>query len=338
MQRISGNLDGGLIVAARRLVEGALGLVPGERLVIVFDRAHEDIAQVLADVAIVAKATALPFRLDDLGARPHAHLHDVVAHAIAGAQASVLLIDFQEGELQMRAELVELAARHRLRHGHMVGVGRASLVAGFAVDPHRIAEKARALLVRLRPEARISVRSAAGTDIAVSLSPGGRWQEHGCIVPPGKRVNLPGGELVTSPDVVSGVYVANGTMGDADGALRRSLQNTPITLRLAQSRVQAVECAADPGLARSVSERIMRTANLDRVGLVGFGLNTGLSAPVGDIFTDQKVPGVHLSLGETFPDRTGAAWTSKSWIAFTSRDADVDIDKLPVLRGGRYVI
>ena len=338
MQRISGNLDGGLIVAARRLVEGSLGLVPGERLVLVFDLAHEAIAQVLADVAIVAKATAVTFRLEDLGPRPHAHLHESIARAIAEAQASVLLVDFHGGELAMRAELVELAARHRLRHGHMVGVGRASILAGFAVDPHRLAEQARALIIRLRPDARIAVRSAAGTDLAVTLSPAGRWQEHGCIVAPGKRVNLPGGELVTCPDSVTGVYVADGTLGDADGALKRTLQNTPLTFRIQQSRVTAVECAADPGLARSVWERTMRTANLDRVGLVGFGRNTGRSAPVGDIFTDQKVPGVHLSLGETFPDRTGATWTSKSWIALTARDTDVDIDKLPVLRSGRYVL
>jgi hypothetical protein len=107
-------------------------------------------------------------------------------------------------------------------------------------------------------------------------------------------VNLPGGEIITSPESVEGAYLANGTLGDADGALNRLLQSTPITLRIAGARVK-------------------------------------------DVFSDQKIPGVHLSLGETFPQATGATWTSNSWIAFTSVEHDADIDKTRVLRRGRYV-
>ena len=108
-------------------------------------------------------------------------------------------------------------------------------------------------------------------------------------------------------------------------------------MKIASSRVTAVECS-DQGLARTLLERMFRVANLDRVGMVGFGLNLGLSAPVGDVFTDQKLPGVHLSLGETFPEKTGASWTSKSWLALTTVDVDVDIDRLPIVRRGRYMI
>lgn len=339
MRRIStASLDAGIAVAAHRLVTGSLSVVSGERIVVVVDEAHRLMGEIIRDVVITEGSAATLFCLEQLGPRPHAALHPTITAALANAQASVLLIDFQAGELQMRTEMVDTAADHKLRHGHMIGVSRASLVAGFSVDPHRIAEKSRAVAVRLRSDSRIAVRSNLGTDLVVELTARCKWVDYGCIVAPGKRVNLPGGELVTSPETVNGVYVANGTLGDADGALRRDLRETPVLLRIAGSRVTAVECERDRQLARSISERMFRTSNLDRVGLVGFGVNVGLTTPVGDVFTDQKLPGVHLSLGETFPQKTGATWTSKSWLALTTVEADCDVDKLPILRRGRYLV
>jgi leucyl aminopeptidase (aminopeptidase T) len=238
----------------------------------------------------------------------------------------------------MRSEIVKHAADAGVRHGHMVGVSIASMVAGFSIDPRRIAEKSRALQVRIGPTSRIAVRSTSGTDLVVTLSPKSRWLDYGAVVLRGKRVNLPGGELVTSPDDVSGTYVADGTLGDADGALRRSLAATPITLKIQRSRVTDVSCAKSPSLAHLVTSRLAHAANLDRIGLVGFGVNIGLTEPNGDVFSDQKVPGVHVSLGETFPAQTGATWTSQSWIAFTSSKQDVDIDGTAVMRGGRYLL
>jgi leucyl aminopeptidase (aminopeptidase T) len=341
----------GLAVAAQRLVEQSLVVVPGESVLLVYDLAHEAIAEAVTDAVRRARSETIAVRLEDLEPRPHASLHRTIKDAIPRAQASLLLVDFHRGELQMRTEMVELALAQRLRHGHMVGVTRASMVAGFSVDPARIAQKSRELVVRLRPDARILVRSggpgsakdvtrsAQGTEVelVIALAPHCRWVDFGCIVGSGKRVNLPGGELVTSPESVDGAYVANGTLGDADGAFNRSLQATPITLRIAGSRVKAVECPSDPALARAVTACLARTPNLDRVGLVSFGVNLGLTTPIGDVFSDQKIPGVHLSLGETFPQSTGATWTSKSWMAFTSVEHDADIDKTRVLRRGRYV-
>jgi leucyl aminopeptidase (aminopeptidase T) len=339
MRRISGSLDAGLALAAHRLVEGALGVVPGERVVLVHDVSQQEFADFVVEAVVATRGQVSRFRLEDLGPRPHARLHERIAQAMEEAQSSVLLASLHPGELPMRSELVDLAERRRLRHGHMVGVSRASLVAGFSVDPHRIAEKARAISARLRLDSRIHVRSAARTDLVVELAPRCRWVEHGAVVPRGRRVNLPGGELVTSPANASGVYVADGTYADGDGVLSGGrLATTPITLRVEAARVTHVECARDPSLARAVADRISRVPNLDRVGLVSFGLNLGLGAPVGDIFADQKVPGVHLSLGESFPQRTGALITSKSWVAFTAQDTDVDIDRIAVLRRGRFMV
>jgi leucyl aminopeptidase (aminopeptidase T) len=336
--RVSGTFDAGLAVAASRLVEGSLGLVRGETLLFVYDAGHAAMADPIADAAKMSGAVVVAFRLEDLGGRPCTRAPAAVTEAMESAQASLLLVDFHRGELAMRTEIVELASRFGLRHGHMVGVSRASMVAGFSVDPRRVGEQMRSLLVRLRPDARLHVRSRAGTDLVIGLAPQCQWVDYGCVVQSGKRVNLPGGELVTCPVSVDGTYVADGTLGDADGVLARNLGKTPLALHVAGSRVQSVECPSEPALARLVQDRLRQYANLDRVGLVGFGVNIGVTAPVGDVFTDQKVPAVHLSLGETFPEKTGAVWNAKNWVAITSRENDVDVDKLAVLRSGRYLV
>ncbi|HEY8076754.1 MAG TPA: hypothetical protein VIF62_21660, partial [Labilithrix sp.] len=324
--RGSGLVDAGLAAAALRLVQQSLGVVAGERVLVVYDEAHATIAKVFEEAIRVTKSEPLSFELETLAARPHVRAHAILTESAKNVQATILLFDFRQHEIQMRAELVALAAQHRLRHAHMVGVGRASIVSGFSVDVRRITEKARDLLVRLRPDSRITVKSAAGTNVTIALSPTCRWLDLGCVVAAGKAMNLPGGELVTCPASVDGTYVADGTLGDAEGALTRTLAETPLAVHFAAGRVKSIECPRDMALARAVSRRIADVVNLDRVGNVVLGVNLGLSSPCGDIASDQKIPGVHLSLGETFATQTGAAWSCASWIGLTSTGSDADVD------------
>jgi len=70
---------------------------------------------------------------------------------------------------------------------------------------------------------------------------------------------------------------------------------------------------------------------------VSLGTNEGLREPVGEIFVDQTQPSFHVSLGLTFPDRTGASWTCERWIAFTATGSDIELDGTPLMRGGKYI-
>lgn len=330
--------DPALAAAARSAIEGALAVVANEHVVLVGDQEHAEALDALVEATRAAGAHPVRMILEELAPRPHRWLHPRIAAALLDAQASVLLISFHAHELPMRNELVDLAAAHRLRHAHMVGIGRESMIAGLKVDPRQLEEKMLALRTRLGPSSEVSVKSVAGTNLLVKLAPWCRWLLYGGVVRPGTKDNLPSGELVTCPENVEGTYVADGTLGDADGLLARSLQETPVILRISKGRVKTVECANDAALARDIEDAMRSVTNLDRVGLVGFGLNAGIEKPLGNVFTDQKVPGVHISLGETFPARTGALWTAESWIAFTTASCDANVDQLPVLRDGRFVL
>ena len=249
----------------------------------------------------------------------------------------MLYIDFQPNELEMRAGIVETAAALRLRHAHMVGVARSSLWMGLSTDPHRIAQLASAIRLRIRPNSKISVRSPSGTNLCVEMQPWGRWYETSGIIRSGTKVNLPAGELVSSPAAVDGVYIADGAVGDDGGISNRTLYDQPLRVEFEKSIVRKIT-SQDRGLAELIVRMMGASPNLNRVGQVNFGTNVGLLDRPDDIFTWQKVPGLHVTMGVTFPTRTGASWTADHWIAFTAGSADIDIDNSPVMRAGRYQV
>jgi len=53
---------------------------------------------------------------------------------------------------------------------------------------------------------------------------------------------------------------------------------------------------------------------------------------------DQNLPGLHLSLGNTFSDITGAEPGALSQLTLTTSGADIDLDGTQLLRAGRYLI
>ena len=321
--------------SARRVIDGALAVVPGEHVVIVADEVNERFAQVLADATQPFHATVEVFKLEVFGPRPHATLRPEIRASLERAHASVLHITFQQNEYPMRAELVDVAAKAGLRHAHMVGVTSTSIAAGLAADPFRIAQLTRALRLRILPSSRIVATSEAGMDVTIQCESWCRWYETSGVIQPGTKANLPGGELVTSPGPVNGVYVADGSVANASGTILADLAERPIRIELENGFVRKID-GDDARLVEQLSTSILRTPNLDRVGLINFGTNLGMTEPADDIFTNQKLPGLHLSLGLTFPQRTGASWNAMDWIAFTTRKCDIDVDDVPIMRDGRY--
>jgi aminopeptidase len=326
-----------IAAAGRSIAQGALLLAPGEHVVIVADAPGAAIGLAIANAAGEIGAHATFLRLESLGARPLTDLHPTVRSALGRAQASVLIAGFEPGEFEMRSEFVSEAARLKLRHAHMVGVTQRSVVMGSKVDPRQIEVLAAAVRSRLRADAVMRVRSAHGTDLTVRCSPQMRWIEHTGVVRAGMKENLPAGELVTCPGDVHGVYVADGSLGDGNGVLRATLGLVPVRLFIEGGVVCRFECD-DPVLLERLERAVGGVAYLDRVGLIGFGINTGMTGLAGDIFTDQKLPGFHISLGMTFPQLTGATWSAANWIAFTAVGSDIEIDGEEIMRAGRYLI
>lgn len=330
-------LDFDLVNAARRVIESSLGVVAGEHVAVVVDDAREALGNTLAEMARSAGAEAEVVSLEKLGRRPIRELPPALRALLSRAQASVLLVGWQDGESPMRLQYVQLVTELRLRHAHMIGVGRRGMLVGLGVDQQRIQDATRAVRTRLRPESVLHLRSMAGSDLEVKLHPGHRWQERVGIVRPGRWENLPSGELYTCPAEVNGVFVADASAGGPAGAAAGVLARTPVRVEIKASTCRSMQCA-DRALAQALSADIHAERNGDRVGMVVLGTNVGMHEATGEIIADQNMPGLHLGFGATFADQTGASWDAPTQLLLAATGADVDLDGVPLLRSGRYLV
>lgn len=329
-------IDFDIVNAARRIFEGALSLVPGDRVLLILDREREGLATALAETARTTGARCDVVFLEDFALRPITELPPPVRTLLEQAQASVLLVGIERGEQRMRMELIAQVVRLGLRHAHMVGVTRRSLIAGFSVDPARVLDATRAVRMRLRPDSVMRLQTAAGSDLTVKFTPRHRWAEHVGLIRPGRWENLPTGELLTAPASVDGVFVCDASIGghfEHKGILDR----TPVRVEIAQGSVTRATCQ-DRGLQRQIDEYLRSEPDAARVGTVVIGTNVGMLTPIGEMVCDQNLPGLHLSLGNTFPDITGAEPGALSQLTLTTSGANLDLDGAQLLRAGRYLV
>jgi leucyl aminopeptidase (aminopeptidase T) len=331
------SMDYDLANAARRVIEGALGVVRGEHVVLLVDRDRRDVGSALLEIARDVGADPIVHELELHGERPVRQLPEAVRVALGRAQASLLAIGFEDGEVGMRNELLEVVRTLNLRHAHMIGVSRRSLIAGFSVDHARILAMTRSVRTRLRPDSRIRLRTPAGSDLELRIDPGARWAEHVGVIRPGKWENLPSGKLTTCPAYVNGVFVADASVGGQFGQAAGLLDKTPVRVEIEGGICKSVRCS-DRALQRDVESFLAREHNLSRVGGVSIGTNVGILSATGELVADLNLPGVHITFGATIPEQTGGTWQTRGQLPMTASLADVDLDGTPLLRAGRYLV
>jgi leucyl aminopeptidase (aminopeptidase T) len=330
-------IDFALMGAARRIVE-AISVVPGENVVVVYDRAREAIGQSIVDAVQTTSAKVEAFMLESFGERPLGGVPEPLRDAMGRAQASVMLIGVDDPrELPLRREFVGLVESLKLRHAHVIGVTRRALIAGFNVEPARIVDMTRQVRVRITGKSTLRYRTAYGTDLEVTLNPDARWGEHVGIIRPGRWENLPAGQLFTSPANVKGVYVANASLDIGFKGQPPSLETAPVRFEIDEGACRAVTCD-DPELAQAVDQHLRGTPDLDRVGQVALGTNPGLASPIGEPVFDQCVPGLHLVFGWTNPKVTGATWVANAILSANGSGGDLEVDGKVLMRSGRYLI
>jgi aminopeptidase len=329
-------VDFGLMTPARRVVEELLGVEGGERLVVVHDTANAEVAIAFEHAGLDRRAEVQRIDWEATAERPWSNLPPSLQAAIGQAAATILLVSSEDGEYNARLGFVNAVAAARARHVHMVGTSRRAFLASMTASTARIFALTRELRLAMRPSSRLSLKTALGTHLEVEMAPHLRWFANGNVVRPGQWINVPFGAIVSSPHVVSGVYVADAAVGGGAGARAGLLSNRPVRLVFEAGRLRSVECR-DAALQQYVERFVAEGKNRDKVGLLSVGTNMGILSPIGEIVHDENMPGLHLALGETFPAQTGALWSAHGQLAFAAGSCDLDLDGQPLVRHGRYV-
>ena len=332
-----GSADPELLPGARNAVETCLAIQPGEGVALVADAASREVAASLERALEERGAVAACVAIDAVARRPLAGAPPAVLDALERADAGILCVQPQEGELGARMAIVAAVERRRIRYAHMVGVTPRIMREGMRADYRLVDRLSTELCERMRGARTLTVRTAAGTDFTATFDRSHAWVKTSGLINPRYWSNLPAGEVFTTPRSVHGTFVCDGTAGDYFNAKYGSLQETPLVLDVRGGRLVSARCDRRD-LERDFWTYCHTDADSDRVGELAFGTNIALREMIGVLLQDEKVPGVHIAFGDPYGSQTHANWSSRTHVDVLTRGCNVWIDDEQVIAQGEYML
>ena len=324
-----------LMPGARNAVETCLDVRMGEEVTLIADEASRAVAASIAAALDERKARCAGLLLEALGPRPMTAAPAEVLNALETADAGVMCMTPQLGELAARMAIVRVVERRQIRYAHMVGVTPQIMQQGMRADYRmvdRLSEKLRQRMLRAKT---LTVKTEAGTEFAAHFDRRLDWVKTSGLINPRYWSNLPAGEVFTTPATVDGTFVCDASAGDHFNQKYGDLQSTPLMLTIKAARLVGVECARKE-LEQEFWEYCHTDENSDRVGELAFGTNLGLTEMIGVLLQDEKFPGVHLAFGDPYGSQTHADWKSTTHVDVLTRKCDVWIDDDQVIEKGQY--
>ena len=326
-----------LIPGARNAIRTCLRVQPVERVAIVTDRETEEIAASLADQVREVGAPCDTFIMEDYGPRPMLELPAPIRAALERADVSIYAGQPKEGELAFRRALTQIIDRRQIRHAHMVSISHRIMTEAMRANFDDVDAISTRVLERAKKAERITATSPGGSKLEATFDPTIKWLKTSGIISTSKWGNLPGGEVLTAPARVDGVYVADGVVGDYLCARYGDLQNNPLSVTIENSRIVDVACKrAD--LVADFRTYTSTDENSDRVGEFAIGTNIALTDVIGNILQDEKLPTLHIAFGHPYAEHTGAPWRSTTHIDIVGRRFDIFFDDDPIMKAGKFLI
>jgi aminopeptidase len=326
-----------LAPGARNAVRTCLRIAPHERVVLVTDMETEEIAASLADQVRQVGADLDVHVMEDYGPRPMLAVPAPVREALERADVSIYAGQPKSGELAFRRELTDVIDRRQIRHAHMVAISRRIMCEAMRADFNEVDAISQRVLQRAEKARKIVARSRAGSFLEATFDPGIKWLKTSGIISTAKWGNLPGGEVLTAPARVDGVYVADGVVGEYLCARYGDLEETPLSVTIVDSRITELRCE-NQDLVNDFRAYTSADENSNRVGEFAIGTNIALEHVIGNILQDEKLPTLHLAFGHPYSEHTGAKWRSTTHIDIVGRNFDIWFDGDQIMADGKFLI
>ena len=326
-----------LVPGARNAIRTCLRVLPSERVAIVTDLETEEISASLADQVREIGAPIEVHVMEDYGPRPMLTMPSPIADALERADVSIYAGQPKQGELAFRRALTAIIDRRQIRHAHMVSISHRIMVEAMRANFDDVDAISCRLLERALKAKKILATSPGGSRVEATFDPAIKWLKTSGIISTSKWGNLPGGEVLTAPARVDGVYVADGVVGDYLCARYGDLKDNPLTVTIENSRIVDVQCKRQD----LVADFLAYTAtdeNSNRVGEFAMGTNIALHDVIGNILQDEKIPTLHVAFGHPYSEHTGAPWRSTTHIDIVGRSFDIWFDGDQVMAAGKYLI
>ena len=326
-----------LVPGARNAIRTCLRIQPRERVALVTDLETEEIAASLAHQIREVGAEVDAHVMEDYGPRPMLSMPEPIRQALERADVSIYAGQPKTGELAFRRALTEVVDRRQIRHAHMVSISHQIMREAMRADFAEVEAISQRVLARAVEAKTIVARSPAGSHIEATFDPEIRWLKTSGIISTSKWGNLPGGEVLTCPARVDGVYVADGVVGEYLCARYGDLEKTPLSVTIENSRIADVRCK-NRDLVDEFNAYTATDENSNRVGELAIGTNIALQNVIGNILQDEKIPTLHLAFGHPYSEHTGAKWRSTTHIDIVGRRFDIWFDGEQVMAESKFLI
>jgi leucyl aminopeptidase (aminopeptidase T) len=331
--------DAELLEGARNAIRVCMNVQPGERVLIATDRATLSVGDALLCEAAEAGAVAELFQMEEYGERPFSDLPPAIEERMLSFRPAVtyLAVTAVPGEVNMRGQFAEAALRKvGARHAHMPTITPALMREGMRVDYRKVHRLTTAVHDRLRRARRIHVRSARGSDLLGTFSDRLKWILFGGLYHrAGEWGNLPEGEVFTCPESVDGVLMAD-VIGDYFSP-KYGVLESPVRIEIEQGIARRVACASGE-LQKDLETYLDANENARRVGEFAIGTNIGIRALRGLMLQDEKIPGLHLALGDPYQHLTGADWACRTHVDFVPSRCTITVDDMPLMEDGVFLL
>jgi leucyl aminopeptidase (aminopeptidase T) len=329
--------DPELMPGARNAIRCCLRVQPHEKVTLITDQACLEIGRSLAQALEEVPARFNTWVLEELAPRPLVDMPRTVLEDMESSEVSIFAVRAQANELRTRMQMTDVVNRRRMRHAHMVNIERRIMLEGMRANFEEV-DRISTRVCRLASSAReIRATNAAGTEITGLFSPRLKWLKTSGIISANKWGNLPGGETFTTPERVDGVFVIDGVVGDYLCEKYGDLRETPLTIRIADSRLTEA-CSANKALEDEFWRYCHTDENSDRAGEFAIGTNIAIRDVIGNILQDEKIPGIHIAFGNPYGAHTGADWYSSTHIDVVGREFDIWIDGRHIMHRGAFLL
>lgn len=313
-----------LVSIARIALEQAIGLNPGERVLIVGN--PEETSRRICDAYFQAAI--------DLGGRPLlerqpargiTEMSDPAVLAAIRSEPEILLsistdkigkdphgihIGYVGRDGRRYDHIIDkLEADGRIRVASSPGIRMETFLRAMEIDYAALRERARALKGAIEGHREMRIVTPSGTDITVGISGRKTFADDGDFRRPGSHGNLPCGEIFFSPQLgtargriaFDGVVAIGNRCLLPDEPLMMDVEAGYVTRLLPGKYSDAVEAAFKQGEERALAmNRPEYARNSWGVGEVGLGLNPA-AIMVPDILEAEKIGGTcHIAIGSNY--------------------------------------
>jgi aminopeptidase len=317
-----------------------MGLNPGEKVLIVSDRAENAVGIALRKSAgkITGSSNVTLILLEDVSSRPLKALPEKIASKVPEANVTFWAAQSLPGELVARRKFVEIAKTYA-RHGHMPNVTVQLMEMGMCSDYNRVYDLTHKIYELVRKARKIHVANRFGVEIDAEFDPSWRWRPaDGRYHDKGRWGNLPEGETYTAPKLVNGKLVTN-LLGDWFSEKYGNFKET-LSFNVENSMINIGSLKCDnPRLKSDLLQYLATDPNSVRASEFALPTNPELmSMPtIGNLLQDEKAR-VHIAFGDPYRDDTGAPWNCPTHVDMLLEECDLFADGLQVLKNGNYVV